>query len=96
MKTVFFDWRTPMVYRINLTKLGYIGQQIEVSGPKERQIVLQDAFKIRGVVLGPDSKPVAGAKVSAFNEADVAQPPRTVLTTDANGNFEFANASNPS
>lgn len=88
-----FEWRTPMVYRINLTKLGYIGQQIEVTGPKERQIVLQDAFKIRGVVLGPDSKPVAGAKVSAFTEADIAQPPRTVLTTDAKGNFEFANAS---
>ena len=91
----YFEWRNPLVFRLYVTKFGYLNQQIDVSGPKERQIVLQDAYKIRGVVLGPDSKPVAGAKVSAFVDADVAQPPRTVLTTDANGKFEYAGASRP-
>lgn len=91
----YFEWRTPLVFRLHVTKFGYLNQQVEVSGPKERQIVLQDAYKIRGMVLGADSKPVAGAKVSAFLEADVAQPPRTVLTTDANGKFEYAGASRP-
>ena len=91
----YFEWRNPLVFRLHVTKFGYLNQQIDVSGPKERQIVLQDAYKIRGVVLGPDSKPVAGAKVSAFIDADVAQPPRTVLTTDANGKFEYAGASRP-
>lgn len=91
----YFEWRNPLVFRLYVTKFGYLNQQIDVSGPKERQIVLQDAYKIRGVVLGPNSKPVAGAKVSAFVDADVAQPPRTVLTTDANGKFEYAGASRP-
>lgn len=91
----YFEWRNPLVFRLHVTKFGYLNQQIDVSGPKERQIVLQDAYKIRGAVLGPDSRPVAGAKVSAFIDADVAQPPRTVLTTDANGKFEYAGASRP-
>lgn len=91
----YFEWRNPLVFRLYATKFGYLSQQIDVSGPKERLIVMQDAYKIRGVVLGADSKPVAGAKVSAFIDADVAQPPRTVLTTDANGKFEYAGASKP-
>ncbi|XZE43278.1 M56 family metallopeptidase [Pirellulaceae bacterium SH467] len=89
----YFEWRTPMVYRLHLSKYGYLSQQIEVNGPRERQIVMRDAYKIRGVVLGADSKPVIGAKVSVFIDADGAQPPRKVLTTDTKGNFEFASAS---
>ncbi|MCU0720594.1 MAG: M56 family metallopeptidase [Pirellula sp.] len=86
----YFEWRTPRVSVLNLTKYGYLYQQIEVSEQRELPIVLQDAFKIRGVVLGPDSKPVAGAKVSAFIESDIAQPPRIVVVTDAQGKFEHA------
>ncbi|AMV34951.1 Regulatory protein BlaR1 [Pirellula sp. SH-Sr6A] len=89
----YFEWRTPLVLVLNITKYGYLYQQIEVGEPNELQIVLQDAFKIRGVVLGPDSKPVAGAKISAFIEADVAQPPRTIIVTDAQGMFEHAGVS---
>lgn len=86
----YFEWRTPKVYVLNLSKHGYLHQQIEVSEPRELPIILQDAFKIRGVVLGPDSKPVVGAKVSVFIEADIAQPPRIVVVTDAQGMFEHA------
>ena len=74
-----------------MTKFGYLNQQIEVVGPKERQIVLQDAYTIRGVVL----KPVEGAKVSGFVDADVASPPRYSVTTDADGKFEYIGASKP-
>ncbi len=88
-----FEWRNPLVFRLHVIKFGYLNQEIDVSGPKERQIVLQDAYKIRGVVLGFDSKPMVGAKVSGFIEADVARPPRTIVTTDANGKFEYIGAS---
>ena len=84
-----------LAFRLNMTKFGYLNQQIEVVGPKERQIVLQDAYTIRGVVLGADAKPVLGAKVSGFVDADVASPPRYSVTTDADGKFEYIGASKP-
>ena len=86
----YFEWnRAPNVSRLYASKFGYLIEYVETAGPRERNIVLRDAYKFRGVVLGTDGKPVVGAKVSEFQESDVASPSRFVITTDSKGAFEY-------
>ena len=73
--------------------------EVGSSGGVHKDIILDDRYELSGKVVGPDGKPVAGAKVEAAGIKSVAsatvQPATTSATTDAKGIFKlFADSGN--